>query len=93
MNANLMATDRVLYMTWNVGFRSIICESDSQSTLFLLEDDHPLTHPYAPLAFHIKRFLSYDWDLSFTHTLCEGNACADWFGKHGASSMQTDVLL
>lgn len=50
-------------------------------------------HRYAPIVNHITRFIQYDfiqydWNISFQHTLREGNVCADWLAKHGANSDQ-----
>jgi len=60
MNAELMAIDRSLDMAWNAGFYSLIYESDSQSALLLLENDHPLTHPYTPLISHRNSYLTIE---------------------------------
>lgn len=48
-------------------------------------------HPHATLVNHIRGIIALDWRVSFQHTLREGNECADWLAKTGASSTQTLV--
>ena len=74
-------------MAWVLGYRSIILESDSQTTLDLIADTtHNDFHPHASLLSLIRKFASLHWVVSFTHTLREGNECADWLAKFGATS-------
>jgi len=74
-------------MAWDLGYRSIILESDSQTTLDLIADTtHNDFHPHASLLSLIRKFASLHWVVSFTHTLREGNECADWLAKFGATA-------
>ena len=44
-------------------------------------------HPHAPLISQIVQLQHRNWIVNFHHTLCQGNECADWLTKHGASSL------
>jgi len=60
INAELRAISYGLQIIWDHGFRDIICELDSQTTLTLIKDGVLLTHSYhkscAPL---IDKIYSY----------------------------------
>jgi len=80
-NAELMAIAHGLNAVWNAGFKTVICESDSQTAPQLINENVLETHPYATMLKHIKEFLSFDWCMSFTHTVREGNSCVDRLAK------------
>lgn len=88
MNAGLLAIAQGLSIAWNAGHREVICETDSKIALIFITDGVSKFHPYAPLVDHIRNFSTFSWKLSFKHTFREGNVCADWLAKHGASSDQ-----
>jgi len=72
--AEFSAIWRDLQMAWDLGYMSIILESDSQTTLDLIADTtHNDFHPHATLLSLIKKFASLHLVVSFTHTLREGN--------------------
>lgn len=64
----------------------IIIESDSKVVIDLIMLDTQPLHPYAPLIKQISLICRQDWDVSFHHTLCQGNERANWLVKYGASS-------
>jgi hypothetical protein len=74
-------------MTWDL---SIILESDSHTTLDLIayttQNDF---HPHATLLTLIRKVVSLHWVVSFTHTLREGNECASWLAKFGATNVDS----
>ncbi|CAJ2678845.1 unnamed protein product [Trifolium pratense] len=59
-------------------------------TLFKLFDINcqRLTH-YAAIIHNIKELLPRDWRIHIVHTCREGNACADYLAKFGASHPET----
>lgn len=65
--------------------RFIVCESDSATALRLIKENNNPFHPYSPLISQIQRLVTQQWDVSFTHTLREGNTVADWLAKTGAT--------
>jgi hypothetical protein len=68
------------------GFNNAVIESDSAIAIGLVEHDTSPLHPYAPLIMKIRQFQNMDWIIAFHHTLREGNECANWFAKKGATS-------
>ncbi|MCH88087.1 ribonuclease H protein [Trifolium medium] len=79
-----------LHMAYDVGHKDIIIESYSMEALNLIMSEAQPLHPYAPLISQISQLRCQDWVASFQNTLRQGNECADWLVKHGASS--EDVL-
>jgi len=66
-------------------------ESYSQAALDLLDDAHPNEfHPHATILSLIRKLSALPWLVSFSHTLREGNECADWLPKYAASNI--DIL-
>jgi ribonuclease HI len=88
INAELQAISHDLDIAWNHGFRNVICESDFQTALKLIQEGVPSTHPYAPLVDYIRSLIHKKWQLVLVHTLRKGNASVDWIAKLGASLVQ-----
>jgi len=88
--AELSAIWRGLYLAWDLGYRTIIMESDSKTALNLISKEHQHDfHPYGTLLSLIRKLISLPWSVTFNHTLREGNECADWLTKFGANSADT----
>ncbi|XP_028223546.1 uncharacterized protein LOC114405058 [Glycine soja] len=73
---------------------SLICESDSQSTINMIHDDVGIYHPLYPLVNKIRSFRHLHWSLTFRHLQWsltfrhypkEGNQVADGLAKKGSS--------
>lgn len=64
----------------------MIVEFDCQTTLQLIVEGVSNTHRYTPLIDHIRVLKDNNQSLSFSHTLREGNFCADCLAKKEASS-------
>jgi len=63
-------------------------EYDSHATLNLIADTTQNDfHPHAALLSLIRKLASLRLVVSFTHTLREGNECADWLAKFGATNV------
>ena len=70
-----------LDLTWKLGFKSIICESDSREALRLAEDEEGDSHHYRGLIHEIRNILCRNWNVR----LREANNCADVLAKQGAN--------
>jgi dihydroneopterin aldolase len=55
----------------------------------LITDPVDVWHHYAAILKNIKDIMKKDWHVLLLHTLREGNVCADYLAKHGATN--TDV--
>lgn len=85
MSVDLSFIWKGLQLTWDLGCRSIIMESDSHAALDLVVDTKQNDfHPQATLLSVIGKLSSLPCVVSFTHILREGNRCADWLAKFGA---------
>jgi ribonuclease HI len=83
--AELTAIYRGLRMAIDMGLDDLICYSDSLLSVNLINGNTPSYHTYAVLIQDIKDMLQ-DSNFTLHHTLREGNHCADFMAKLGASS-------
>jgi ribonuclease HI len=72
-------------MAKDLGFAPVACYSDSTLAINMIKEAFSKYHVYAVLLHEIKEQLSQD-NVSLHHTLREGNQCADFLAKLGASS-------
>ncbi|GAU24906.1 hypothetical protein TSUD_116310 [Trifolium subterraneum] len=75
------------------GFRNIIIESDSTLADNFSCHETSQFHPYTTLIQQIRHLHQWDCNVSFQHTLREGNERVDWLAKTGASSNDTLKIL
>ncbi|PNX87151.1 ribonuclease H, partial [Trifolium pratense] len=83
--AEIMTIIHGLELSWANGFRNIACYSDSLQAVSLIRDGVSAFHQYANEIQKIRQLLSRDWNVVINHTFREGNACADFLAKMGAS--------
>jgi hypothetical protein len=77
-------------MVWDLDYRSIILESDSQTALnFIVDTTRNDFHPHATLLYLFRKFVFLHWVVSSPHTLREDNKCADWLVKFGATNVES----
>jgi len=82
-----------LKLCWDTGFKHVVCLSDSTIVVDLIQKDLNVHHKYGKLVMAIKHLLRRDWVVSLRHTLCDGNAVADFLTKKGALSGSSFVIL
>lgn len=92
LNVELFAIYHGLVIAWEAGYIYVICESDSLSALSLINEGVDHFHPFALMIKGIQNLRSLQWSLTLQHTLREGNECADWLAKTGAS-MDDDLKI
>ncbi|PNX93484.1 ribonuclease H [Trifolium pratense] len=80
-------------LCWECGFRKVLCCSDSLLSVNLIKEGVTTHHRFANEIHRIKKLLAKDWEVSLSHTLREGNACADVLAKLGASSHSSLVNI
>lgn len=85
LHAELCALYHGLLVAWSRGYRRLTCYSDSQIAIDLLKNEVPKFHQQAALICSIKDLLQRQWEVSILHTLREGNQCADFMAKLGAT--------
>ncbi|XP_024630845.2 uncharacterized protein [Medicago truncatula] len=88
--AELTAIYHGLTIAKDLGLAAMACYSDSLLAINTVKETSSKYHVYAVLIHEIKILLSQD-NASLHHTLREGNQCADFLPKLGASS--DDILL
>lgn len=82
--AELQGINYGLELAWHKGYRNVILESDSKCALDLLTATTTF-HSLSPLLVHINSLLIRDWNVKLQHNHREGNECADWMAKKGAT--------
>jgi len=78
---------------WNANIRKIIWETDSLTSIQMIQQGCSPFHPYASIISRIRFFVSCSWDLKFMHTYREVNVCADPLAKMGSLSNRHFVAL
>jgi hypothetical protein len=71
--AELSTIWRGLQLVWDLGYKYIIMESDSQTTLDLIANTHQNEFHLHAILLLIRKL---PWMIFFAHTLREGNKCA-----------------
>ncbi|XP_045803019.1 uncharacterized protein LOC123896706 [Trifolium pratense] len=89
--AELYAIYKGLLLAKDMNIDELVCYSDSLHSVNLIRGPHAKFHTHAVLIQDIKELLSQT-NASLYHTLREGNQCADFFAKLGASS-DADYLI
>ncbi|XP_045831496.1 uncharacterized protein LOC123922867 [Trifolium pratense] len=91
-----MAIWQELKLCWENGYRKVLCCSDSLLAVNLIKQGVTSHHRFANEIHIIRRMLENDWEVVITHTLREGNTCADVLAKMGAmvkiSTPPSDLL-
>jgi ribonuclease HI len=83
--AELSALYQGLILAINLNYEGVTCYSDSLLTVNLIKEDLNHFHVYAVLIQNIKDLLS-SRNFSLHHSLRQGNQCADFLAKLGASN-------
>ncbi|XP_057432515.1 uncharacterized protein LOC130725286 [Lotus japonicus] len=84
LEMELMAIFHGLRVTWDKGFRRVLCSSDSLLAVSLIRNPPSSFHVHAVIIACIRAMLSRPWMVRLEHTLREGNACVDYMAKAGA---------
>jgi ribonuclease HI len=82
-----------LKLCWDRGFRKVLCCSDSLLSVNLIKHGLTVHHRFANEISCIRKLLNNVWEVNLTHTLREGNACADVLAKMGANSDSPLVII
>ncbi|KAJ1391912.1 Ribonuclease H domain [Sesbania bispinosa] len=83
--AELTAILRGLHLCWDNNIINVKCMSDSLMAVSLIKEDVSHFHKYACLVKEIRSVINLEWTVSVSHTLREGNMCADYLAKQGAA--------
>ena len=81
----LLGIKYCLLVTWDKGFRKVICNSDSTDAIQLIYNDFNKYYLFEAVIFYIKKLL---WNLKVClfHTLHEVNSCAYYTAKLAATN-------
>ena len=89
--AELTAILKGLRLALDMGVQELVCFTDSQLSVTLITGDASKFHTYAVLIQDIKDIIA-SRNYGIQHTLREGNHCADYMAKLGASSDSNFLL-
>lgn len=93
LHMELMAIFKWLELVWTLGYRHVVCFSDSMLAINLVRDPPSQYHVFAVLIAHICQLLKRSWRVRLEHILREGNFCADFVAKAGANQEVSFLLL
>ena len=77
LEAELWGLLEGLKLVWQMGFRKVIVESDSNSAVELLSKGAPSCHPLLSIIQACKRIIEKDWSCYVQHVYRESNKVAD----------------
>ncbi|KAK3211449.1 hypothetical protein Dsin_016155 [Dipteronia sinensis] len=78
IEAELWGIFEGLKLVWKVGFRKVIVESDSQSTVLLLSNTIPLNHLLFNIIHVCKSLMENEWSCTIHHVYRESNKAVDF---------------
>ncbi|CAN1129287.1 Putative ribonuclease H protein At1g65750 [Linum perenne] len=70
-----------LRLAWDVGFRSVLVQSDSQTALALVLDEGPPQHQHTNEVLTIRELMNRDWVVNLSHVFREANQAADFLAS------------
>ncbi|KAK4281342.1 hypothetical protein QN277_012850 [Acacia crassicarpa] len=86
LSAELWGCLHGLKMTWDLGFRFVILESDSAEAVDLINQDNNEAHDDWALIAEIKSLLGWEWNTEVRHIRRGANAAADYLAKSSLAS-------
>ncbi|KAJ1392256.1 Ribonuclease H domain [Sesbania bispinosa] len=86
LEAELIAILQGLRLCWDLEKHQLSCLTYSKLADQLFHQQISPFHKHATLIKEIQIYLAKDWNVTITHTLREGNYCADFLAKFGADS-------
>ncbi|CAJ2657171.1 unnamed protein product [Trifolium pratense] len=93
LHAELMALYHGLLLAWELNIKDLQCYSDSATAIKLITEPVDKWHHYAAIILTIKDIIARDWRVRISHTLREGNACADYLAKLGARNNEVLSII
>lgn len=83
--AELLAIKNGLQLTWDQGYRCVICESDCMGAVKLFSSNHYLElHSFAQVVLDIAGLPSRRWEVRVQHVFREANFCTNHLARLGA---------
>ncbi|KAK7396211.1 hypothetical protein VNO78_17051 [Psophocarpus tetragonolobus] len=93
MEAKLYAICQGLITAWDLGYRTVLLETDSSEAINLIEKANIEECAYGSLVADIRCLKQRDWSLDLIHSLRKDNACAGILAKLGAEQHQLYCFL
>ncbi|KAK2405415.1 hypothetical protein QL285_054655 [Trifolium repens] len=93
LHAELMAIYKGLLLAWELDIKELWCYSDSKTAISLITEPVDEWHHYAAIIHNIKDIITRDWQVIVSHTLREGNVCADYLAKYGAHNNEAFTTI
>lgn len=80
VEAELWGICKGLELAWEMGEKKIIVETDSKTSLDIIQGGNQLS-PHYNIILRIRKLMSQNWECKLQHAWREGNKCADWLAK------------
>ncbi|KAK3226132.1 hypothetical protein Dsin_005994 [Dipteronia sinensis] len=85
IEAELWGIFEGLQYMWKAGFKNVVVETDSQTSVCLLTNNTPINHPLFSIIHACKALMKNNWCCNIRHVYREGNRVADGLAKLGHS--------
>ncbi|KAK3228366.1 hypothetical protein Dsin_000247 [Dipteronia sinensis] len=85
IEAELWGIFEGLQLMLKVGFKKVVVETDSQSSVSVLSNNTPINHPLFSIIHACKALMDNSWCCSIGHVYREGNRVVDSLAKLGHS--------
>ena len=72
-----------LFISYNMGHRNVILETDSTCVYHLVMYGVPETHTYSSLVYAVRNLIRKDWNVEINHSFREANRYANSLAKYG----------
>ncbi|CAN1809883.1 Putative ribonuclease H protein At1g65750, partial [Linum perenne] len=81
--AEMRGAIKGLRRAWDAGYRKVLIQLDSQTTITLLSSGVRARHQHALETANLEELRNRDWQLVIKHTYREGNRAADYLAGIG----------
>ncbi|KAK8473414.1 hypothetical protein PHAVU_001G128200 [Phaseolus vulgaris] len=93
VKADLFAICQGLITAWDLGYRTVLVETDSLEAINLIKEANIEDCAYGDLLADIRSLMQRNWSLDLIHSLRQDNACADILSKLGAEQHEVYCFL
>jgi len=93
VRAELYAICQGLIAAWDLGYRTMLVETDSLEAINLIKEANIEDCAYSGLLADIRSLMQRNWSLDLIHSLRQDNACANMLSKLGAEQHEVYCFL
>ena len=81
LNAKLWGAVHGLRLAWDKKCLKVVLEMDNQLAVNMIKGSMQVCNRSKALVLEIRRMLTWNWEVTITHSYREGNRCADFLAN------------